>query len=122
MLSNKKNNEIKKICENFEKNIINFQFDVQYNEIFEEILDNNDDVNYFKIYGETNDTMLHIICRKGYINLLNKILNKPHNDGHSYFIDLDIKNLLGESLIDVLPITKDGMEMLQIILRYEKSK
>jgi CRISPR/Cas system CSM-associated protein Csm4 (group 5 of RAMP superfamily) len=118
MLSSKKDIEkIKYAVTDDFKNFIN------YEQLFKNILNENNCNNYEKLetiildkFNE-HDTMLHIICRNGYENLLNDILN-------TYCVDFDtnILNSLDETLMDVLPETKTGMDMMEILLYYEHGK
>lgn len=73
-----------------------------------------DTIQLCDYYNET-DTLLHSVCREGNLKLLEDIKKQ-------FSIDIDLKNKFGETLIDVIPPTPDGLKIQKLLLedKYEK--
>jgi hypothetical protein len=73
--------------------------------------------NHIKIndYINKNDTIIHHVCREGDLKLLLYI--KQYFD-----IDINLKNINNETLLEVLPGNSDGLKIQKILLEnhYEK--
>ena len=125
MLSNECVDNIEKIFKNTEKNEDKNEnennFDVDYDNIFTEILnEENNNVNMSCVFGENNNTMLHIICKNEHIELLEKILNSDNESiKETLHLDLNVENSQNKLPTDVLPHTHNGMEMLKMIFNYK---
>jgi len=94
-------------------NIINntkIKFIGNEEQVFLNIIKSNPNPEIFnEPFNSSNDTMLHIICKNGYVNLLKKILENTNL----------IQTTELNNLKNILKINENGFEMLKILLNYE---
>jgi hypothetical protein len=66
-------------------------------------------------FYDGNDTVIHLVCRRGNKRVLSKIMK-------TFEIDPHMKNNEGKTLIDVLPKDENGMAMLMDLMNCIKEK